>query len=80
MAQCQMCRGRRVKRWYVGPTSPEMQILEFPCPECGGSGIEHCCEGLREQLRLTPMRLPLRHTFLTALPATDHPADVILQM
>jgi len=20
-----------------------------PCPECGGCGIQHCCEGLHEQ-------------------------------
>jgi DnaJ-class molecular chaperone len=20
-----------------------------PCPECGGSGVAHCCEGAREQ-------------------------------
>jgi hypothetical protein len=21
----------------------------FPCPDCGGCGVAHCCEGLREQ-------------------------------
>jgi hypothetical protein len=23
--------------------------LKLPCGDCGGSGITHCCEGLREQ-------------------------------
>lgn len=21
----------------------------FPCRECGGSGVTHCCDGLREE-------------------------------
>jgi DnaJ-class molecular chaperone len=23
--------------------------LREPCPDCGGCGFAHCCEGLREQ-------------------------------
>ena len=24
-------------------------IMMVPCPDCDGSGITHCCDGLREQ-------------------------------
>lgn len=29
--------------------SPRGLPLPVPCDECGGSGIAHCCEGLRAQ-------------------------------
>jgi hypothetical protein len=33
--------------------SPRHGILTEYCQACGGSGLEHCCEGLREQPRET---------------------------
>lgn len=41
--RCQFCDGlgTRGKGWY----ERDME----PCPECGGTGHLHCCEGLREQ-------------------------------
>ena len=44
MAVCQACYGTGSEKLWrkYGPTFRA-------CPECGGSGIEHCCEGLREQ-------------------------------
>jgi hypothetical protein len=52
MARCQACRGLGYRWlpprqfWVSAITLP--QAWE-PCPECDGSGLEHCCEGLREQ-------------------------------
>ena len=56
MARCQNCRGvgsivnpalpirrdRLIAPEYFDPPSPPVTI---PCPACGGSGIEHCCDG-----------------------------------
>jgi hypothetical protein len=45
MARCQACRGIGLVEMLV-----RSWLLDVvPCPECGGSGWEHCCEGLREQ-------------------------------
>jgi hypothetical protein len=24
-------------------------VEEWPCPNCSGFGVEHCCDGLQEQ-------------------------------
>jgi hypothetical protein len=45
MARCQACRGVGLVEALVKPWLLDV----IPCPECGGSGWEHCCEGLREQ-------------------------------
>lgn len=37
--QCEACHGSG----SVGP-------LPIPCGDCGGSGVAHCCDGIREQL------------------------------
>jgi hypothetical protein len=54
MALCQACRDSR----FRGMVVTKVTFTRFrgngyltswsPCPECGGSGIEHC-DGLREQ-------------------------------
>jgi hypothetical protein len=45
MARCQACRGIGLVEMLV-----RSWLLDVvPCLECGGSGWEHCCEGLREQ-------------------------------
>jgi hypothetical protein len=31
-----------------------------PCPECGGQGIAHCCDGICEQPDM-PVTAPLRN-------------------
>jgi DnaJ-class molecular chaperone len=38
--RCEDCQGKGVLSAEDGPR---------PCPECGGSGIVHCCEGLQAQ-------------------------------
>lgn len=55
---CETCHGLGVV-WGVDhlPVTPEITgtrtPIPFPfcepCPDCGGSGRAHCCEGLREQ-------------------------------
>jgi RecJ-like exonuclease len=35
--RCEVCQGTG-QNW-----------LTVICSECGGSGLQHCCEGLREQ-------------------------------
>jgi hypothetical protein len=46
MARCQGCWGIGL---VEGPRSWRSPPNPIVCPDCGGSGIEHCCEGLREQ-------------------------------
>lgn len=48
MARCQACQacrgsGRLEAMWR------DQVLGVIPCPACGGSGWEHCCEGLQEQ-------------------------------
>jgi hypothetical protein len=45
MARCQACRGTRRLPEKVNPHL----VVWYPCSACGGSGWEHCCEGLQEQ-------------------------------
>lgn len=42
---CQSCHGQRVINLS---TDDGMPLHEIPCPDCHG-GIQHCCEGDREQ-------------------------------
>jgi hypothetical protein len=50
MARCQACQGLgRIE--MVAHLSPYSAVIyrEPVCRACGGSGLEHCCEGIREQ-------------------------------
>jgi hypothetical protein len=53
---CETCR------WTGRPgfvrasgTSQEDHSAMIPCPECGGQGIAHCCDGVCEQPKAEPM-------------------------
>ncbi len=46
MARCQACGG--LGKLAVLRLVPRYVEKELPCSACGGSGIENCCEGLRE--------------------------------
>ena len=46
---CQQCHGQH---WVI--RSGQM----CPCPECGGLGEVHCCEGLVAQPEYTPRSSP----------------------
>lgn len=41
--RCEHCRGTGVDPSTTG------FILPHSCPDCNGSGIAHCCDGIREQ-------------------------------
>jgi hypothetical protein len=42
--RCEHCHGRG----YSYPPRPgKPDDVRFPCPDCGGSGWAHCCEGER---------------------------------
>ena len=54
--RCETCHGKGVclrdglPAVAVMPGDPARVVSVWePCPECGGTGITHCCEGLREQ-------------------------------
>jgi hypothetical protein len=32
----------------------------IPCPDCGGQGIAHCCDGICEQPNVEPLIEPIR--------------------
>jgi hypothetical protein len=59
---CETCRwsGRpgfvRVARDIQKDDGYEM----IPCPDCGGQGIAHCCDGLCEQPNVKPLNEPVR--------------------
>jgi len=49
---CETCRySGRVGFVRAGHTSADERVDEpmIPCPDCGGSGIAHCCDGICEQ-------------------------------
>ena len=50
---CETCRysGRVGFVRSSGHTSSDDRVDErlIPCPDCGGSGIAHCCDGICEQ-------------------------------
>jgi len=50
---CETCRysGRVgfVRAGAHTPTHDRVDERLVPCPDCGGSGIAHCCDGICEQ-------------------------------
>jgi hypothetical protein len=40
-------RALLVPSWFVG--GGVAAACYEPCPDCGGCGISHCCDGLQEQ-------------------------------
>jgi hypothetical protein len=52
---CETCRysGRVGFVRAGGPTPTDDRVDDqaalIPCPDCGGSGIAHCCDGICEQ-------------------------------
>lgn len=54
--RCQGAGGIRVLRPMTRSEAAEMigtstavdpnWVVSIPCPECGGSGVAHCCDGL----------------------------------
>jgi hypothetical protein len=61
---CETCRhsGRvgfvRVSRNAPADDRVDEQTRLIPCPECGGSGIAHCCDGICEQPSAPSDRAP----------------------
>jgi DnaJ-class molecular chaperone len=45
--RCEACHGLgfKLKREKFGDMK-WVRVSETPCPECNGSGVAHCCEGL----------------------------------
>lgn len=46
---CDRCIGTGFSHKYKKKGKYFDCIVCVPCEECGGNGIIHCCEGLREQ-------------------------------
>src|SRR5262245_15546951 len=52
--RCETCQGRgqlkeRLNQEPEAARKCEHNVEHFPCPDCGGSGIAHCRDGLCEQ-------------------------------
>jgi DnaJ-class molecular chaperone len=45
---CETCKGDPVVAMSVDRDGNTMPIA-VPCPDCGGCGFSHCCDGLQEQ-------------------------------
>jgi hypothetical protein len=50
---CETCKGLPFLVMVVTP-DPDgyvhpVAVVQRPCPDCGGCGFSHCCEGLQEQ-------------------------------
>ena len=43
---CETCHGKGAIEERPAPGQPALLV---PCPDCGGCGIGHCCDGLAEQ-------------------------------
>ena len=48
---CDTCRWSERPGFVRAPRASENTVYhEFvPCPDCGGQGIAHCCDGICEQ-------------------------------
>ncbi len=48
---CETCRLTGRPGFVRAPRRADDQADEpmIPCPDCGGSGIAHCCDGICEQ-------------------------------
>ena len=50
MMRCEKCQGagHRKSPYIVGLKDGDIYTVNV-CTDCGGTGIAHCCEGMREQ-------------------------------
>jgi hypothetical protein len=59
---CETCRwsGRPgfVRVAQKGQQGDHCELI--PCPDCGGQGIAHCCDGICEQPDIEPLNEPIR--------------------
>jgi DnaJ-class molecular chaperone len=45
--RCERCRGRGlVVRYPAEVRFGRFVLHDHPCPDCGGCGVAHCCDGL----------------------------------
>jgi hypothetical protein len=65
---CETCRW--TSRLGFIPARPsgqsDTQCDMIPCPDCGGQGIAHCCDGICEQSTVHPL------TEIAKSPARNH--------
>lgn len=47
--RCETCQGMGTSYKLAHIVRIGNEISPGPCPDCGGSGISHCCDGIREQ-------------------------------
>jgi hypothetical protein len=56
---CETCRWTGRPGFVRVPSSiQEDPCAMIPCPDCGGQGIAHCCDGICEQPDLELMNKP----------------------
>ena len=43
---CQTCQGRGDVLRFPAEVKFGRFLMHSPCPDCNGSGVQHCCDGL----------------------------------
>jgi hypothetical protein len=67
---CDTCRWTGRPGFVHAPRSvQEDPCSMIPCPDCGGQGIAHCCDGICEQPDLELMNKPIPQRALMSLVA-----------
>lgn len=64
--RCLSCAG---KGWVRNEAATRAMLPAIPCPRCGGSGWDHCCEGSDascEVIVAEPHPAPLEPAFAAA--------------
>jgi hypothetical protein len=46
---CDSCRWSERPGFVRAANAPDDRQIMIPCPDCGGTGIAHCCDGICEQ-------------------------------
>jgi hypothetical protein len=58
---CETCRWTERPGFVRAPHRLDAGCDMIPCPDCGGTGVAHCCDGICAQPELVPLGEPARN-------------------